>query len=81
MIAEPCTTHTRTRRHYSTSLTPDREASSWPGRSGWTLCGWKAIDEPRAARFYGQPVTIASLPECRVCARKLTTTDTTEETS
>lgn len=68
--SEPCTTHSKRKRHYSTSLAADPHV---PGRSGWTLCRHHGDDEERAnhwlARWSDRRITVANLPECKQCAK------------
>ncbi len=68
------TTYGRRRKHYSVDLAKDADDV---GRTGRTLCGEQAQDEEETNRYVGTmwggagPVSVADLPECKRCARKL----------
>lgn len=77
--AEPCTTWSANRRHYSTTLTTHPHG----GRRGRTLChvaggNGEAYDDDAInevllrARLGKPPIVSADLPECKACARALT---------
>jgi hypothetical protein len=73
MTAEPCTTYSQRKRHYSSNL--HHPATFAVGRIGETLCHQEAKDERRANDFnaeYGQRlIVVAELVECKKCARIL----------
>jgi len=63
--AEPCTTTTQTRCHWSSDLHPALGC----GREGTTLCGQPALDQEAAANDAVDVKDIAwELPPCVVCA-------------
>jgi len=74
--AEPCTTESARKQHWSADLCPLAVAlgGAVKGRSGRTLCGQNAKDETninyRRRQWHAAPVDVASLPPCRPCAKR-----------